>query len=127
MIEMRARMLVDSDMAIMRARAELSDGFSLVMLRPIGARTSGGDRFNVKGAAQSDTVGETIATPSVNHAPTVTISPPDVGYGPVGGEILVNTATAGGQIISRIATLANGGFAITWDGSAFTMNAQVFA
>ena len=58
---------------------------------------------------------------------------------PVGGEIRVNTATAGDQFDGHITALANGGFVVTWsdnsqgaggatgDASGFAVKAQVFA
>ena len=33
----------------------------------------------------------------------------------VGSEILVNTATAGGQFVPEITALSNGGFVVTWE------------
>ena len=57
----------------------------------------------------------------------------------VGGEILVNTATAGSQDVPQIAALSNGGFVVTWadlsqgvggaggDASWSAVKAQVFA
>src|SRR6266568_3974091 len=48
---------------------------------------------------------------------------------PEGSEILVNSATAGAQIVPQITALENGGFVVTWfgqDGSDFGVKAQVF-
>ncbi len=63
---------------------------------------------------------------------------PSVGFTPVvvrtGGEILVNTATAGNQSLRNITALSNGGFVVTWvdssltapDTSGLAVRAQVF-
>jgi hypothetical protein len=53
---------------------------------------------------------------------------------PVGGEFLVNTVTAGSQYEPTIASLANGGFVVTWsdtsgiggDASDYGIKAQIF-
>ncbi|MBR1121079.1 VCBS repeat-containing protein [Bradyrhizobium lablabi] len=57
----------------------------------------------------------------------------------VGGESLVNSATAGDQVIPQITALSNGGFVVTWrdasagvggaggDSSGYAVKAQVFA
>jgi len=51
----------------------------------------------------------------------------------VGGEVLVNSATAGNQVDSWVAGLANGGFVVTWDdpstqgaGTGSSIKAQVY-
>ena len=46
---------------------------------------------------------------------TVDIAPVnDAPVANIGGEILVNTATAGGQFDQQVTTLANGGYVVTW-------------
>src|SRR5262245_55932174 len=61
------------------------------------------------------------------------------GGAPVGGEILVNTATANDQLTPQITALSNGGFVVTWndlslgvggatgDTSNYAVKAQVFS
>jgi len=65
------------------------------------------------------------AAPS-NAAPTVTITPR---LTPSGGEVLINTTTAGSQIQPAIAPLASGGFVAAWaiaDGAARGLKFQLF-
>ena len=52
----------------------------------------------------------------------------DAGGSTIGGQFLVNTATAGDQQIGGVATLANGGFVVTWtdSGSGGNIKAQMF-
>ncbi|HTU12232.1 MAG TPA: Ig-like domain-containing protein [Allosphingosinicella sp.] len=45
-------------------------------------------------------------------------------YLPVGGEILVNSHTAGNQQLASIAALSDGGFVITWESAGQDGNAQ---
>jgi len=96
-----------------------------------GATGAGGAQQDV------DTVALNIA--AVNDAPTATITPGGGVLGPVGNEILVNTATANAQQFPQMTALSNGGFVVTWldgsqgvggatgDSSGSAVKAQVFA